>query len=134
MRARDGGVLVRAGHTEAAVDIARLAGLNPSGVICEVMNEDGTMARVPDLEKFCEKHDLKMCMIEDIIKYRRAREILVKREIEVTLPTAHGEWDLIAYRSVVDSELHIALTKQTRALYVSILATVITLIGLSALG
>lgn len=110
LRARDGGVLVRAGHTEGSVDLARLAGLKPAGVICEVVREDGHMARLPDLKEFCAKHELKMCTIADLIKYRRHREKLVKREIALKLPTAHGTFDLFAYSSLVDQDLHIALT------------------------
>jgi 3,4-dihydroxy 2-butanone 4-phosphate synthase/GTP cyclohydrolase II len=109
LRAREGGVLVRAGHTEGSVDLARLAGLKPAAVICEVMTPDGQMARLPDLLAFCREHGLKMCTIEDLIKYRRRREKLVRREIGLKLPTAHGEFDLIAYTSVVDPEPHLAL-------------------------
>jgi 3,4-dihydroxy 2-butanone 4-phosphate synthase/GTP cyclohydrolase II len=111
LRAREGGVLVRAGHTEGSVDLARLAGLKEAAVICEIMNADGTMARLPDLREFCRRHQLKMCTIEDLIKFRRQREKLVHRELSVRLPTAHGEFDLIAYTSVVDAEPHLALTK-----------------------
>ena len=110
LRARDGGVLVRAGHTEGSVDLARLAGLKPAAVICEVINEDGHMARLPDLRAFAERHGLKMCTIADLIEYRRRREKLVKREISLKLPTAHGEFDLFAYSSIVDPEPHLALT------------------------
>lgn len=109
LRARDGGVLVRAGHTEGSVDLARLAGLKPAAVICEICNEDGTMARVPDLRAFCKKHGLKMCTIADLIKFRRARERLVRRELEVCLPTRFGEFNLIPFTSIVDSEPHLAL-------------------------
>src|SRR5256885_5243056 len=90
LRAREGGVLVRAGHTEGSVDLARLAGLKPAAVICEVMREDGYMARLPDLKEFCARHGLQMCTIAELIKYRRHREKLVKREITLRLPTAHG--------------------------------------------
>jgi 3,4-dihydroxy 2-butanone 4-phosphate synthase/GTP cyclohydrolase II len=110
LRARDGGVLVRAGHTEGSVDLARLAGFKSAAVICEVVREDGHMARLPDLKEFCAKHDLKMCSIADLIKYRRHREKLVKREIALKLPTAHGTFDLFAYSSIVDQDLHMALT------------------------
>jgi 3,4-dihydroxy 2-butanone 4-phosphate synthase/GTP cyclohydrolase II len=110
LRAQEGGVLVRAGHTEGSVDLARLAGLKGAAVICEVVNTDGTMARLPDLRTFCREHQLKMCTIEQLIKYRRSREKLVRREIAVRLPTAMGEFDLIAYTSVVDAEPHLALT------------------------
>lgn len=108
--ARDGGVLVRAGHTEGSVDLARMAGLKSAAVICEVVREDGYMARLPDLKEFCAKHELKMCTIADLIKYRRHREKLVKREIALKLPTAHGTFDLFAYSSMVDQDLHMALT------------------------
>jgi 3,4-dihydroxy 2-butanone 4-phosphate synthase/GTP cyclohydrolase II len=111
LRAREGGVLVRAGHTEGSVDLARLAGLKEGAVICEVMTAEGRMARLPDLLAFCRQHALKMCTIEDLIKYRRRREKLVHREIALKLPTAHGEFDLIAYTSVVDPEPHLALCK-----------------------
>src|SRR5581483_358361 len=96
---RRGGVLVRAGHTEGSVDLARLAGLKPAAVICEVMTADGRMARLPDLRAFCKQHGLKMCTIEDLIDYRRRREKLVRREVAVKLPTAHGDFDLFAYTS-----------------------------------
>lgn len=111
LKARDGGVLVRAGHTEGSVDLARLAGKKPAAVICEIVNPDGTMARIDDLKAFCEEHQLKMCTIEELIKYRRHREKLVKRDLVVKLPTGKGEWDLIAYNSVVDPEPHLALCK-----------------------
>ncbi|MBM4096461.1 MAG: GTP cyclohydrolase II [Planctomycetes bacterium] len=109
LRARDGGVLVRAGHTEASVDLARLAGFSPAAVICEICNEDGSMARLPDLKAFSTRHSLKMCTIEDLIQYRRQRERLVKREIQVTLPTRFGDFDLIAFSSMVDADPHLAL-------------------------
>jgi 3,4-dihydroxy 2-butanone 4-phosphate synthase/GTP cyclohydrolase II len=109
LRARAGGVLVRAGHTEGSVDLARLAGLKAAAVICEVVNADGSMARVPDLRAFCARHGLKMCTIEDLIKYRRQRERLIRRELALKLPTKYGEFDLIAYTSVVDPEPHLAL-------------------------
>jgi 3,4-dihydroxy 2-butanone 4-phosphate synthase/GTP cyclohydrolase II len=111
LRAREGGVLVRAGHTEGSVDLARLAGLKEAGVISEIMNEDGTMARLPDLRAFCARHGLKMCTIEDLIKFRRQRERLVHRELSLSLPTAHGDFDLFAYTSVVDPEPHLVLAK-----------------------
>jgi 3,4-dihydroxy 2-butanone 4-phosphate synthase / GTP cyclohydrolase II len=110
LRAREGGVLVRAGHTEGSVDLARLAGLKSAAVICEVIKEDGHMARLPDLREFSAKHGLKMCTIADLIKYRRRRERLVKREIALQLPTASGVFDLFGYSSIVDSDLHLALT------------------------
>ncbi len=109
LKARDGGVLVRAGHTEGSVDLARLAGMKEAAVICEVVNPDGSMARVADLIPYCKKHGLKMCTIEDLIKHRRQREKLIRREIELKLPTKLGNFDLIAYSSVVDSEPHLAL-------------------------
>jgi 3,4-dihydroxy 2-butanone 4-phosphate synthase/GTP cyclohydrolase II len=111
LRAREGGVLVRAGHTEGSVDLARLAGLKEAAVICEIVNADGRMARVPDLRAFCAQHGLKMCTIEELIKYRRQRERLIRREVTLKLPTAHGDFHLIAYSSVVDSEPHLALSK-----------------------
>jgi len=110
LRARDGGILVRAGHTEGSVDLARLAGLKPAAVICEVVREDGYMARLPDLKEFCARHGLNMCTIAELIKYRRHREKLVKRELALKLPTAHGTFDLFAYSSIVDQDLHMALT------------------------
>lgn len=109
LRARDGGVLVRAGHTEGSVDLARLAGLKPAAVICEVIKEDGHMARLADLKEFSRTHDIKMCTIADLIKFRRRREKLIKREIALKLPTDAGEFDLYGYSSIVDSELHLAL-------------------------
>jgi 3,4-dihydroxy 2-butanone 4-phosphate synthase/GTP cyclohydrolase II len=108
--ARPGGVLVRAGHTEAVVDLCRLAGFREVGVLCEILNEDGTMARVPDLRGFCTKHGLKMCTIADLIEYRRRTEKLVKRDLVLKLPTDFGPFDLFAYTSVVDPEPHLALT------------------------
>ncbi|MEW6354915.1 MAG: bifunctional 3,4-dihydroxy-2-butanone-4-phosphate synthase/GTP cyclohydrolase II [Planctomycetota bacterium] len=111
LRAREGGVLVRAGQTEGSVDLARLAGLKPAGVICEVMNDDGTMARVPDLEAFCEAHGLKMCKIEDIIQYRHRIELLIEKRVTIKLPTLYGDFDLHLYRSKVDDYLHLALCK-----------------------
>jgi len=109
LRARPGGVLVRAGHTEGSVDLARLAGLKEAGVICEIVNADGSMARLPDLTAFCARHGLKMCTIEDLIKHRRQREKLVRRELTLKLPTRFGKFDLVAYTSVVDPEPHLAL-------------------------
>jgi 3,4-dihydroxy 2-butanone 4-phosphate synthase/GTP cyclohydrolase II len=110
LQARDGGVLQRAGHTEAAVDFAKLAGLLPAGVICEILNEDGSMARLPQLMKFKKKHRLKICAIRDLIEYRRAREKLVAKEREISLPTKFGEFTLHLYRSLVDNNHHVALT------------------------
>jgi len=109
LRAREGGVLRRAGQTEAAVDLARLAGLYPAGVICEVMNDDGTMARVPDLVTFCARHKLKMITVRDLIEYRLAREQLVRRIAEAKLPSVHGDFRVVAYCGLIDSEIHIAL-------------------------
>jgi 3,4-dihydroxy 2-butanone 4-phosphate synthase / GTP cyclohydrolase II len=109
LRAREGGVLVRAGHTEGSVDLARLAGLKGAAAICEVVNADGSMARLPDLRSFCHKHGLKMCTIEDLISFRRKREKLVTRAIQLKLPTELGNFDLIAYTSMVDPEPHLAL-------------------------
>src|ERR671917_2707757 len=94
LRARPGGVLQRAGQTEAAVDLARLAGLIPAGVVCEVMNEDGTMARVPDLSAFCERHDIRMITIADLIEYRRRHDKLIERVVETRMPTLFGEFDV----------------------------------------
>jgi 3,4-dihydroxy 2-butanone 4-phosphate synthase / GTP cyclohydrolase II len=111
LKAKAGGVLERAGQTEAAVDLARLAGVTPAGVICEIMNDDGTMARVPDLEKFCAKHDMKMVTVADLIEYRRRQDKLVQREVEVKLPTAYGDFRAVAYRSLVDNKHHVALVK-----------------------
>jgi len=111
LRAREGGVLVRAGQTEGAVDLMRLAGLKPAGVICEVMNEDGTMARVPELLEFCEKHDLKIASIAKLIEYRLQRESQIKRVEAVVLPTDYGEFKLIAYETAASPEPHLALCK-----------------------
>jgi 3,4-dihydroxy 2-butanone 4-phosphate synthase/GTP cyclohydrolase II len=111
LKAKAGGVLERAGQTEAAVDLARLAGVTPAGVICEIMNDDGTMARVPDLAEFCERHGLRMVTVTDLIEYRRRNDKLVKREVEVKLPTAYGDFRAVAYRSLVDGKHHIALVK-----------------------
>ncbi len=109
LRARQGGVLVRAGHTEAAVDLARLAGLYPAGVICEIMNEDGTMSRLPQLRTFAQAHGLKMCTIEDLIQYRRAKERFITRTVATTLPTALGVFDMFLYESSLDGSHHVAL-------------------------
>ncbi len=111
LRARPGGVLVRAGHTEAAVDLARMAGLEPAGVICEILNEDGTMARVPELTKFARKHKLLMITIADLIRYRMRTESLVKRMARAALPTAHGPFDVYAFESGLDGETHVALVR-----------------------
>jgi 3,4-dihydroxy 2-butanone 4-phosphate synthase / GTP cyclohydrolase II len=111
LKAKSGGVLERTGQTEAAVDLARLAGLNPAGVICEVMNDDGTMARVPDLEGYCERHGLKMITVADLIAYRRRHDKLVERVVTTRLPTAFGEFDVVGYRSLVDDKHHVAMVK-----------------------
>jgi 3,4-dihydroxy 2-butanone 4-phosphate synthase/GTP cyclohydrolase II len=111
LKAKSGGVLERTGQTEAAVDLARLAGLNPSGVICEVMNDDGTMARVPDLVGYCERHGLKMITVADLIAYRRRHDRLVERVVATRLPTAFGEFSVVGYRSLVDDKHHVALVK-----------------------
>ena len=111
LKARDGGVLVRAGQTEAAVDLARIAGLYPAGVICEIMNDDGSMARVPDLIRFARRHKLLMITIADLIQYRMNTETLVKRAAAASLPTEHGNFRVIAYESVIDGETHVALVK-----------------------
>ena len=108
--AKDGGVLRRTGHTEAAVDLARFAGFSPAGVICEIMNEDGTMARIPELEPFVKKHNLKWCSIEKMIAYRRRTETLVKAERSVKLPTKYGEFQLCLYSSPVDDKEHLTLS------------------------
>ncbi|MGA9670479.1 MAG: 3,4-dihydroxy-2-butanone-4-phosphate synthase [Terracidiphilus sp.] len=109
LRAQRGGVLVRAGQTEASVDLARLAGLSPSGVICEIMKDDGTMARVPDLIEFCKEHGLKMITVAELIRYRRARERYIHRKGAAVLPTSFGEFSVIAYGSDLDGDSHIAL-------------------------
>src|SRR5687767_3847832 len=111
LRSRDGGVLVRAGQTEAAVDLARMAGLYPAGVICEISNEDGTMARVPELTKFAKKHGLLIITIADLIQYRMQTERLVKRVASAELPTGHGAFRIFAYASQLDSETHVALVR-----------------------
>ncbi|HNS33359.1 MAG TPA: 3,4-dihydroxy-2-butanone-4-phosphate synthase, partial [bacterium] len=111
IRAKEGGVLVRAGHTEAAADLARLSGLYPSGVMCEIMNEDGTMARVPDLLKFAKKHRLKIITIKDLIQYRRNKERLVKKVLSINLPTDFGKFRLILYKDIIEDNSHIALVK-----------------------
>ncbi|TMK57179.1 MAG: bifunctional 3,4-dihydroxy-2-butanone-4-phosphate synthase/GTP cyclohydrolase II [Actinobacteria bacterium] len=111
LKAKDGGVLERAGQTEASVDLARLAGLHPSGVICEIMNDDGTMARVPDLVPYCEKHGLLMITVADLIAYRRRTEKLVERVVATALPTAFGDFQAVGYRSLVDDKHHVAMVK-----------------------
>jgi 3,4-dihydroxy 2-butanone 4-phosphate synthase/GTP cyclohydrolase II len=111
LKARAGGVLERVGQTEAAVDLARLAGLNPAGVICEIMNDDGTMARVPDLVGYCERHELKMVTVADLVAYRRRHDKLIERVVATTLPTAFGEFVAVGYRSLIDNKHHVALVK-----------------------
>ncbi|HEY3017923.1 MAG TPA: bifunctional 3,4-dihydroxy-2-butanone-4-phosphate synthase/GTP cyclohydrolase II [Gaiellaceae bacterium] len=111
LRAREGGVLMRAGQTEAAVDLARLAGLLPAGVVCEIMNEDGTMARVPDLIPYCERHGLKLVTVADLIEYRRRHEKLVERMTTVRLPTAYGDFTAVAFRETLTGKHHVALVR-----------------------
>jgi len=111
LRARAGGVLTRAGQTEAAVDLARLAGLIPAGVVCEIMNEDGTMARVPDLIPYCEGHGLKLVTVADLIEYRRRHERLVERMTTVSMPTAYGDFTAVAFRERLTGKHHVALVK-----------------------
>jgi 3,4-dihydroxy 2-butanone 4-phosphate synthase / GTP cyclohydrolase II len=111
LRAREGGVLRRAGQTEAAVDLARLAGLIPAGVVCEIMNEDGTMARVPDLVPYCERHGIKLVTVADLIEYRRRHEQLVERMTTVQLPTSYGEFMAVAFREKLTGKHHVALVK-----------------------
>ncbi|ALJ56871.1 Riboflavin biosynthesis protein RibBA [Candidatus Xiphinematobacter sp. Idaho Grape] len=113
LQAKEGGVLQRAGHTEAAIDLARLAGLDPSGVLCEILNEDGSLARLPDLLQFCKKHELKLCTIRDLIAFRRKSEKLIERCETVSLPTDYGEFQLYLYRSKVDNKHHLALVRGT---------------------
>ncbi len=111
LKAKEGGVLERTGHTEASVDLARLAGLNPAGLICEVMNDDGSMARVPDLIPYCRRHGLKMITVADLIAYRRRTEKLVERVVGTILPTAFGEFSAVGYRSLIDDKHHVAMVK-----------------------
>ena len=111
LKAKPGGVLERTGHTEASIDLARLAGLVPAGVICEVMNDDGSMARVPDLVAYCAHHGLKMVTIKDLIVYRRRSDRLVERVVSTRLPTAYGVFEAVGYRSLVDDKHHLALVK-----------------------
>jgi 3,4-dihydroxy 2-butanone 4-phosphate synthase / GTP cyclohydrolase II len=111
LKARTGGVLVRAGQTEAAVDLARIAGLYPAGVICEIMSKDGTMARVPELTRFAQRHKLLLITIADLIKYRMRTETFVRRVAMAALPTDHGDFRVIAYESLIDRETHVALIK-----------------------
>jgi 3,4-dihydroxy 2-butanone 4-phosphate synthase/GTP cyclohydrolase II len=111
LRARKGGVLVRAGQTEASVDLARMAALDPSGVICEIMSDDGSMARVPELSDFCRQHNLKMITTAEIIRYRMVNERLVERQGEAIVPTRYGDFRMIAYRSALDGQSHVALVR-----------------------
>ena len=111
LKAREGGVLRRAGHTEASIDLARLAGFEPAGVLVEILNEDGSMARLPDLMKVAAKHDLKIISIEDLIEYRIKHESLIKREVEIEMPTKHGHFKLIAFTQTNTGDLHFALKK-----------------------
>jgi 3,4-dihydroxy 2-butanone 4-phosphate synthase/GTP cyclohydrolase II len=111
LRARDGGVLVRTGQTEASVDLARLAGLIPAGIVCEIANEDGSMARVPDLIPYCERHGLKMVTVADLVEYRRRHEKLVERMTTVRLPTAYGEFTAVAFRETLTGKHHVALVR-----------------------
>ncbi|WNC13984.1 bifunctional 3,4-dihydroxy-2-butanone-4-phosphate synthase/GTP cyclohydrolase II [Brevibacillus brevis] len=122
--ARTGGVLRRAGHTEAAVDLAHLAGAAPAGVICEIMNEDGSMARLPQLQEIAQRFDLKLITIADLIRYRMAKESLVKKEIEVQLPTAYGDFRIAAYTNELDGKEHVALIKGDISLQEQILVRV----------
>lgn len=109
LRAKNGGVLVRVGQTEASVDIARIAGLQPAAVICEIMNDDGTMARMPELETFAAKHDLKIISVADLVRYRIHKELLVRRVVEADLPTRHGVFRAVIYENEVNGETHVAL-------------------------
>ena len=109
LRAKDGGVLVRPGQTEASVDIARIAGLYPAGVICEIMNEDGTMARLPELQAFADQHNLKMISVADLVRYRISKETLIKRVVETDLPTVYGRFRAVAYENIMNGDVHLAM-------------------------
>lgn len=109
LRAKNGGVLVRAGQTEASVDIARIAGLYPAGVICEIMNEDGTMSRLPQLDEFAAQHNLKMITVADLVRYRICKEMLVRRVVETDLPTVYGRFRAVAYENVINGDVHLAM-------------------------
>jgi 3,4-dihydroxy 2-butanone 4-phosphate synthase/GTP cyclohydrolase II len=109
LRAKNGGVLVRAGQTEASVDVARIAGLYPAGVICEIMNEDGTMSRLPQLQRFAAQHDLKMISVAELVRYRIRKEQLVRRVVETDLPTVYGRFRAIAYENVINGDVHLAM-------------------------
>src|ERR1051326_7381855 len=111
LKAKAGGVLERTGQTEAAVDLARLAGLTPAGVICEIMNDDGTMARVPDLVEYCARHGLKMITVADLIAYRRQHDKLIERVVSARMPTDYGDFTVVGFRSLVDSKHHVAMVK-----------------------
>lgn len=111
LAAKDGGVLIRSGHTEASVDLAKMAGLYPAGVICEIMSEDGSMARVPELMEFVKKHEMKIITIADLINYRRKHEVLVKRVTESYMPTKHGEFKIVGYENTINGEHHVALVR-----------------------
>jgi 3,4-dihydroxy 2-butanone 4-phosphate synthase/GTP cyclohydrolase II len=111
LKARSGGVLERTGHTEASVDLARLAGVLPAGVICEILNDDGSMARVPDLVPYCERHGLKMVTVADLIAYRRRHDKLIERVVETALPTGFGDFNAVGYRSLIDNKHHVAMVK-----------------------
>ena len=110
LRAKRGGVLVRVGQTEASVDISRIAGLDPSAVICEIMNDDGTMARMPELERFAERHDLKIISVADLVRYRMEREPLIRRVVSTSLPTAYGLFDAVIFENLINGETHVGLT------------------------
>jgi 3,4-dihydroxy 2-butanone 4-phosphate synthase/GTP cyclohydrolase II len=110
LRAKRGGVLVRVGQTEASVDIARIAGCSPAGVVCEIMNDDGTMARLPELERFAEKHRLKIISVADLVRYRIQKETLVRRAVETDLPTDFGLFRALIYENIINNETHVALT------------------------
>jgi len=112
LKARNGGILVRAGHTEASIDLMKLAGIYPAAVICEIMNEDGSMARLPQLVEFAKEHKLKICTIESLIEYRRRSEKLVERLTETVLPTEFGVYKLILYRDLTDKQVHMALVME----------------------
>ncbi|HYJ87130.1 MAG TPA: 3,4-dihydroxy-2-butanone-4-phosphate synthase [Pyrinomonadaceae bacterium] len=109
LRAKNGGVLVRAGQTEASVDVARIAGLYPAGVICEIMNEDGTMARLPELNEFARTHNLKMITVADLVRYRISKETLVRRAVETDLPTVYGRFRAVAYENIINGDVHLAM-------------------------
>jgi 3,4-dihydroxy 2-butanone 4-phosphate synthase/GTP cyclohydrolase II len=111
LRAKRGGVLVRVGQTEASVDIARIAGLTPAAVICEIMNDDGTMSRMPELETFAAKHDLKIISVADLVRYRIEKELLVRRVVETNLPTEYGEFRAIVYENEMNGETHVAFVQ-----------------------